>query len=59
MCRAPAPGLGAAGGFAARGEHAPCSSPLHRFLASVLKLDNYRFDARQAILLDYASYALE
>ncbi|KAG2453140.1 hypothetical protein HYH02_002466 [Chlamydomonas schloesseri] len=29
------------------------------FLASVLKLDNYRFDARQAILLDYASYALE
>ncbi|GLC42044.1 hypothetical protein PLESTB_001062100 [Pleodorina starrii] len=29
------------------------------YLASVLKLDNYRFDAREAILLDYASYALE
>lgn len=41
----------------------PTLLPLHpmlsRHLAAVLHLDNYRFDARQAILLDYASYAIE
>ncbi|KAG2487200.1 hypothetical protein HYH03_014174 [Edaphochlamys debaryana] len=29
------------------------------FLAGVLQLDDYRFNARQAILLDYASYAID
>lgn len=41
-----------------------CCYALHvwppcRFLAEVLGLQEYRFDARSAVRLDYASYALE
>lgn len=37
-----------------------CMPALERsFLSVVLRLENYRFDARDAIRLDYASYTLE
>lgn len=38
---------------------APAPAVHCRFLAGVLSLPEYRFDARQAIRLDYASYVLE